>query len=423
MPPTDRILPNGIRLLAEPIAATKAAAIGFWFSRGSRDEDPSSHGITHFIEHMLFKGTGERSARDIARFFDRIGGYVNAFTERELLCVYCVVPSLHALAAAEVVLSMLRESAFSSSEIEKERSVIVSELLSSLDDSEEMAMDAALAAMYPGHGFSLPIGGSVEEVASLSPDRIRNEYHDRFRSCPPVVTVAGNIDSEAFAQFLAARRFTFAAQGFQQVLSAIPDPPLWQSGRFYPESSFGQSQIFLSWPLQFERNGSEWFAWSVINAIIGDSVSSRLFQTLREDRGLCYSVYSTFAVNRDSALWSAYAATPPERTVETVESLLSEIDSVRQKGFTDVEIADARSHIAGEMLLASEDTENRMKRLGRQFFYNGALISVEDSVALLESLHDDDIQNRVRDGFKPAQESLVVYAGKKWIKECRKLWQ
>ncbi len=421
MPPIDRTLANGIRFLAEPIAATKAVAIGFWFSRGSRDEDSASHGITHFIEHMLFKGTATRSARDIARFFDRIGGYVNAFTEHELMCVYCVVPAYHALASAELVLSLLQESVFSDFDIEKERSVIVSELLSSQDDSEEMAMDAALAAMYPGHGLSRPIGGTVKEVETLESDRIRGEYYEQFREFPPVITVAGNIDAEYFESFLATKEYS---EQPQEILKESTDGiPYWQAGHFYPVSPFGQSQIFLSWPLEFERSGANWFAWSAINAIIGDSVSSRLFQTLREEKGLCYSVYSTFAVNRDSALWSAYAATPSERTVETIETLMTELESVRERGFTDGEIADARLHIAGEMLLAAEDIENRMKRLGRQHFYNGILYSVEASIALLESLHDDDIQNRVHTGFSRIQESLVVYTGKKWIKECRKLWQ
>lgn len=423
MPPTDRTFANGIRFLAEPIAATKAAAIGFWFSRGSRDENTESHGITHFIEHMLFKGTSSRSARDLALFFDRIGGYVNAFTERELMCVYCVVPAVHALPAAQTVLYMLRDSVFSPDDIEKERSVIVSELLSSLDDSEEMAMDAALAAMYPDHGLSRPIGASVVEVDKLEAAHIRSEYETYFRNMPPLVTIAGNIDIEVFTPFLSG--YDYPSKGLQQGLVSSPtgDIPRFRSGRQYPESPFSQSQIFLARPLEFDRNAGNWLSWSVINAIIGDSVSSRLFQSLREDRGLCYSVYSTFAVNRDSAIWLAYAATPGERTVETVDTLLAEMELIRKDGFTDTEMADARSHLEGELLLSAEDTENRMKRLGRQHFYDGILYTIEESVALLESLGNDDIQDMARSAFCGAGESLVVYAGKKRLKECRKKWK
>jgi len=423
MPPTDRILPNGIHFLAEPIAATKAAAIGFWFSRGSRDEGPDSRGITHFIEHMLFKGTGVRSARDIARFFDRIGGYVNAFTERELMCVYCLVPAVHALPAAETILSMLTDSIFSTDDIEKERTVIVSELLSSMDDSEEMAMDAALAAMYPDHGLSQPIGGTVEEVERLDPERIREEYFAYFRNVPPVVTAAGNIDPEAFSAFLG--RYDYPSNTPKSGLSFSPadDGPVFRAGEFFPESPFAQSQIFLSRPFQIERTPAGWLSWSVINAIIGDSVSSRLFQSLREERGLCYSVYSSFTVNRDSAVWIAYAATPGERTVETVETLRAEMNSIRDEGFTDAEIADARSHFEGELLLSAEDTENRMKRLGRQHFYDGKLYSIEESISLLESLENDDIQGMVLPCFRGPEESLVVYADKKRIKEYRKKWK
>jgi len=423
MPPIDRILPNGIRFLAEPVAATKAAAIGFWFSRGSRDEGPQSHGITHFIEHLLFKGTSDRSARELALFFDRIGGYVNAFTERELVCVYCAVPAIHAVPAVDIVMSMLRDSVFSTVDIEKERSVIVSEILSSLDDAEEMAMDAALAAMYPGHGLSRPTGGTVEEVEKLESTRIRDEYRAYFMNMPPVVTVAGAMDAERLSSILGAYDYSGRTREQDNAAVSIDDLPRFQSGRSYPVSPFAQSQIFLARPLDFERNSAAWFSWSVINAIIGDSVSSRLFQSLREDRGLCYSVYSTFSLNRDSGIWFAYAATPVERTVETVENLFCELDSIRQQGFTDIELADARSHLAGEMILSAEDIENRMKRLGRLHFYDDTLYTIEESATLLESLENDDIQNTVRTFFSSAEESLVVYAGKRHMKECRRKWR
>lgn len=418
MPLTDRLLENGIRLIAEPIAATKAVAIGFWFSCGSRDESEGLFGVTHFIEHMLFKGTERHSAFAIARFFDSIGGYVNAFTEREYLCFYCVVPFNRMTESLDILLDMVFHSVIRDEDVEKERSVIVSEVLASLDDAEEMGTDVAVAMLYAGHPLARPIAGSVADVESLSAEAIRAEYRKLIDSVPLLVTVAGNVDPAAIARRLEG--VAYAAGGAPRALSV---PPSWNPGRFFPESRFSQSQVFLSYPLRSLTSSADWFSWAIINAIIGDSVSSRLFQNLRERRGLCYSLYSFYSCNRDSAIWSAYLAVPPERTREAVEALLAELDSVRSRGVLDSEILDAKGHVSGELLLSAEDTENRMKRLARQFFYRGEILTVEESIACVAGLSRDDIAARIGSAFGARDESLIVYAGKKGLKECKKIWR
>lgn len=419
MPITDCILQNGIHLLAEPIAATKAVAIGFWFSRGSRDETIGEYGITHFIEHMMFKGTSSLSAFDIACFFDRIGGYINACTERELVYLYCVVPSQYVNESIQILFSMIRDSVFSELEIEKERTVIISEIVASYDDPEEMGGDLALSFMYPEQGISRPIAGTVKDVNTLDSDHIRSFYQTHFRDNPPVVTIAGNIDINSLITVLENSR-TFLS--ISQTLP-VSIKPCWNSGQFFSVSDFSLSQIFLSYPLNSVHTSSDWFSWSLINAIIGDSVSSRLFQTIREQRGLCYSLYSSFNCNRDSAFWSAYVATPFEKTIEATELLLNEIQNIRKCSFGSIEIQHARTHLIGELLLSSEDTENRMKRIARQFFYNKNVDTIDESIEILKSLSVNQVADLGYNSFNSINQSLFVFTDKKQVKECRKKWQ
>lgn len=425
---SNRVLDNGIRLVTEPIAATKAAAIGFWFQTGSRDEGGAERGTTHFIEHLLFKGTPTRSARDIARYFDRVGGYANAFTERELVCLYCVVPAPCAVDATSVLADMAFRSSFDGAEISRERDVIESEILSYLDDPEETGMDAALSVLYPGHPFARPITGTLEELAAIEDERLRARYAETFTESLALVAAAGAVEpdsiSRALEQALPGNRKLrpHGNSGPPIPQKALATPPGWNPGRFSLRSRFMQSQIFLSYRPFRLSDGKDWFSWAIINAILGETVSSRLFQELRENRGLSYSVYSFFLASRDSSIWMACVSTPPHKTAEAVDALLGETGKLRSGDFSPEEIADARSHIAGEMALSAEDTENRMRRLARQFFYNGRIEEIDRSLGMLASVTAEDLSTQAGRTFVDDDQSLIVYADKKEIKECRKRW-
>lgn len=409
MPITDFVLSNGIRLITEPIATTKTVAIGFWFSGGSRDEGEKNAGITHFIEHMLFKGTMQYSAFDIARFFDRIGGYVNAFTERELVCLFCVVPAMYAAESLQVLCDMVSNSRFTDVEIEKERCVIKSEILATADDPEEYAMERASGLWYPGHGLGKPIAGTLKSLDTLSPEIIRSYYHTEFFGFPVLVTLAGNLEVGTIKKQLENHQFCFS----ENVQRVFTETPFWNQKSCKIKTRFTQSQLLCSFPVRRISGAKNWFSLSVINAIIGDTVSSRLFQHLREERGLCYTVYSFFSVNRDSAFWSAYAAVPYSRTTETVEALQEELDTVRRCGFTDSEITDAKSHLVGELYLSAEDIENRMKRLARQFLYDEMVLSVDESVSVLSEISNADISTFMQENISFAKQSMLLFSGKR----------
>jgi predicted Zn-dependent peptidase len=196
--------------------------------------------------------------------------------------------------------------------------------------------------------------------------------------------------------------------------------PVWNPGVYCPVSRFNQSQIFLSYPVTFSRATKDWFSWDLINAITGSTVSSRLFQSLRERHGLCYSIYSSINFGRDFALWGAYLATPLESTVRALDLLVKEIDDVVQYGFTETEIRDARTHIIGELLLSAEDTENRMKRLARQYLFGDTVYTIEECIEIINDIGDASLFSHAAAAFKKDMASLVIYSVKKMAKECRK---
>ena len=197
-----QILSNNVVLVTESVATVKTAAVGFWFPVGSRYEGKGQRGVCHFVEHMVFKGTTTRSAFDIALAFDRMGGYLNAFTDRETMCLHCVVPAIHLRQALEVMVDMASNSVFDQKELERERAVIQSEIVSSQDDPEEAALDAASEAVWPAHPLSAPIAGTVEEVGSLTRETLVDWYRNHIVSGPLVICAAGNLDQQELLQVL-----------------------------------------------------------------------------------------------------------------------------------------------------------------------------------------------------------------------------
>ena len=419
MPTIDRTLSNGIRLVMEPIAASNSAAIGFWFPIGSRDEPDGYHGVTHFLEHLIFKGTSSHTSREIALFFDRVGGYINAFTERELMCIMCVVPANIVVEATEIIGEMVYSSLLDSVDIETERSVILSEIFAVYDDPDESGMERALELMYQKHAVSLPITGTIDEIRRLKAETIRSWYHKVITTVPPLVTVAGKFDYSAIEQKIAALRLSIS---FENNLIEANNPVM-TPGFQTRWSPFSQSQLYLSWPVKNLRTSEHWYTWAIINAIAGDTVSSRLFQQLREKDGLCYSVYSFYVFNRDSALWTSCLTTPAEKTTKAIDQLVKELDKIVYNGFTEQEILDAKSHIVGEISLSADDTEYRMKRIARQILFNGSTVDVDKVESIINKIDSQMIQKCVFETFTKAMQSLVVYGPKRAVKGAKKAWK
>lgn len=399
-----RTLANGVHVITEPIASSHTAAIGFWFSCGSRSETAEYRGAAHFCEHMLFKGSRTRSAFDIALSFDRMGSNANAFTEHEHVCLHCSVPAFQAENALELLCDMCENSLFESAELEKERSVIQSEIKASADDPEEAALDAVAAVVWQNNSLAAPIAGSVSDVKKLTREALYEWYESFFKKGSLTVCAAGNIDPDIFysrLKKLGIRKKT--------VLPFSYTVPEWKSGMRFLRSVFQQEQIFVLYPLPYPLNITDFYCLTVLNALIGDTMSSRLFQSLREKGGYCYSVYSFFSLYTDCGCWCAYASSPKKNAVRAVEIIKRELDLLLTGGLSDDEITAAKEHVCGEEIINAEDTEQRMKRLARSAFAGFEQHTSEQAVHAVRALTKEQLLLFLQRLLRKADEAVIVY--------------
>jgi predicted Zn-dependent peptidase len=383
---TER-LANGASLLLEPVDRTDTLCVGFWFLHGSRDESAGERGYSHFLEHMLFKGTGKRSALAIAQEIDRVGGIINAFTEKESTCVYAIMPKEHLRLAFDILSDMTTSSLLDSAEMEKEKAVIVNEIRSVDDSPEEKGHDRYLREMCGDHPISRKITGEVEEVEHISQADLRRFYRERLVPKNTIIAAAGNFAVEEVRDL---------AQAVFPVGNYGPGPgkrsaPLWKRKVAIVPDRFNQAQVYAGtcYPLNHEL--AHYYTSLVFSTAFGESMSCRLFQRLREQLGLCYTVYSFRSFFSDIGMWTIYASATPRQVRELLEALDAELARLLADPLGRQEIDDAKSHIAGSMILSREDMESRMKRLVRQFVTMGRVLEFDESLAALRSVADSEI--------------------------------
>ena len=398
---------NKAVLITEPIASSKTVAIGFWFSVGSRYESEGNQGITHFVEHMLFKGTSTRSAFQIACEFDKIGGYINAFTEREQMCVYCVVPCFYATKALSIISEMIYDSTFLTTEVEKERTVIQSEIISSLDDPEEVAMDAVFSSIWKNNPIALNISGSVSDVESITRENLFDWYNRFVKSGPLAITIAGNFNQEEI--FNCINDFPIRENFEQNFPLQIPT---WNSGLDFISADFQQEQFFLLYKLDSKIDLKQNLILSVLNAIIGDTMSSRLFQSLRENSGFCYNVYSFINLFQDCGFWCFYATSSKENCLNVARNLIQIVDEFFENEISEEEINYAKQHLCGEEIMAGEDMEQRMKQMARCWFSGYNQNSSENILKIINEIQLDDLYNILKMIKNNLEKALVIYGPK-----------
>ena len=403
-----KILKNNIVLVTEPIATSKTVAIGFWFSVGSRYEKDFQSGITHFVEHMIFKGTPKRTAYEIACSFDRIGGYVNAFTERELVCLHCVVPAQYAEFALEILADMSHNALFLEQDVNKERSVIESEIISAQDDPEEACLDTVIDCVFPENPLSKNICGTLDTVKNLSPTDLKNWYTEYFKEGELLITVAGNFDESK----ILAEIEEYPARKEAKVFHQFENFPKWNKGFHYRTSDFQQEQVLLLFPVKTPAEKKEYFSFAILNALIGDTMSSRLFQSLRENRGFCYNVYSFFNFYADCGFWGSYASCNKKDIVDLCQALKNEIQLLLDQGISEEELQAAKEHLCGEEIINSEDVENRMKRLFRLYSFNFEMETNDETVAQIRAITKNDILEVLPKLLNLEEKALVFYGPK-----------
>lgn len=401
------ILPGGVRLLTQTDRSVRSATIGLWLPVGSRDETPAHAGSTHVLEHLLFKGTRRRSAMDIATAFDEVGGDSNAVTAKEHTLYYGRVRSADIPMAVDVLTDMITASLLKEGDLATEREVILEELAMAEDDPTDVGFETFLAdVLGPDTPIGRPVGGTAGSVEALTIEDVRAHFAEHYRPDNLVITAVGDLDHDEIAGLLQAG---LRRGGWELAEGALPDP----RHRTAHHGTAGggltvdpaevaalaphrlgrpteQNHIFLGGhgltALSEDRH-----ALSVLMSILGGGMSSRLFQNIREQRGLAYSVYSFSAGYRDAGLFGMYAACRPGRTSQVVELLAEELTRMGEQGIDELELARAKGQITGSFALGLEDTSSRMGRLGTIELVHGRYTSVDETLGRIGAVGVDDV--------------------------------
>ncbi len=407
------VLPSGVRILSEQVLGARSATIGFWVAVGSRDEQPArpargsaaahpaTFGSTHFLEHLLFKGTKTRSALDIAVAFDAVGGEHNAMTAKEYTCYYAKVRDRDLPMAVEVLTDMLASSVLDPSEFETERGVILEELSMSQDDPADVANESLFHAVLGEHPLGRPIGGTPEHIEAVTRDAVMEHYRANYRPNDLVVSVAGAVDHDALVAIVVDSLesagwdlSTPAAPVARRSLAAVPihrGSPLTIVNR-----PLEQVNMLIGMPGIVAADERR-VTMSVLNSILGGGMSSRLFQEVREKRGLAYSVYSYAASYSDAGVFGLYAGCSPAKSGQVAELLLGELHRLAEHGVSAEEMRRASGQLSGASALALEDSDTRMSRLGRSEITTGEFVDLDDALRRLALVGADDVRDLAAD--------------------------
>ncbi|MEW6182551.1 MAG: pitrilysin family protein [Bacillota bacterium] len=389
-------LPNGVTILTEEIPHVRSIAIGIWIDAGSRYEEPEQNGITHFIEHALFKGTTTRSAKKITEELDDVGGQLNAFTGKEVTCFYAKVLDEHFDLAVDVLTDMLFNSCFNPEDLEREKNVIVEEIKMYEDTPDELVHDVFSGTLWQGHPLGRPVIGTEEVVRGLSREKLLGYYGRHYLHGRMVVSVAGNIGHEkAVAVLKPAFSKAGGNSGMRQLTRPEPKAEICQCNR-----DTKQVHICIGTP-GVALGDDLVYVFQVLSTILGGGMSSRLFQRIREERGLVYSVYSYHASYYDTGLFCIYAGLAAPNVAEALGMIAKEVVSFRNHEITGEELLRAKNQLKGSFLLSLESVTTRMTRMGKSQLYLGKVVSPEDIEARIEAVSLDDVHGLASKVFKP----------------------
>lgn len=385
------VLPGGLRVVTEFVPSVRSASVGLWVNVGSRDEGATVAGAAHFLEHLLFKATPTRSAVEIAQAVDAVGGELNAFTAKEHTCYYAHVLDDDLEMAVDMVADVVLNGVCASADVELERDVVLEEIAMRDDDPEDTLGDEFLSAMFGDHPVGRPVIGSVESVSAMTRSQLRSFHIRRYVPERMVLAVAGNIDH---AHVVALAREYFGAR---LIKGRTLLPPRKGAGRLVGSPALtlinrDSEQTHLTLGVRVPgRNWEHRWALMVLNTAVGGGLSSRLFQQIRETRGLAYSVYSAIDTFCDSGAFSVYAGCLPERFGEVVRLTAEVLEEVARDGITDAECRIAKGSLRGGLLLGLEDSASRMNRLGRSELNYGRYRSVAATLRSIEGVTTDEV--------------------------------
>jgi len=397
-------LSNGIKVITEAMSHVRSVSVGIWVSSGSRRETPEENGLSHFIEHMLFKGTTNRSAEEIARSVDSIGGNLDAFTAKEMVCYNTKVLDDHLPFAMDVLSDLVLNPAFREEDIEKEKGVILEEIKMDADSPDYLVHEIFSANFWKDHPLGKPILGTRETVKRFNRGMVQDYYHNVYTPANLLITAAGNLDH--------AHLVELARERFEALAPVGPEPPQVAPSthaRIALRSKKDLEQVHVclgvpSYPIPHEDR----FTCYVLNTMLGGGMSSRLFQNIRERQGLAYAVFSELNPYSDTGCLSVYAGTSLESARRVVESVLREFSDLKEKLAPAEEVRRAKDHLKGSLMLSLESTSSRMSNLARQEMHFRRFFTLDELAESIEKVTAEDVQRVALTFFDPKNVALTV---------------
>ena len=398
------VLPNGLVVITETMPHVRSVSVGMWIRTGSRREPAESNGIAHFLEHMVFKGTERRSAEEIARSMDSVGGMLDAFTAKELTCFNAKVLDEHLAIAFDVIADLILRPRFDPEDVEKEKQVVLEEIKMDQDNPESLLHEIFTEGFWPHHPLGRPILGTPETVRSFNREALLAHHRAWFAPDRLVLTAAGNVKHEQLLG-LAQREFAELSPAGPVASPCAPQtgaPILHQQKR-----ELEQVHLCIgvpSYPLTHDRR----FGVAVLNNLLGGGMSSRLFQNIREKQGLAYAVFSELTPYSDAGMLSVYAGTALEAAGKVVDLVVQEFHNLKESPVTEEELRRAKDHLKGSLMLSLESTSARMSNLARQELYFKRFYSLDEILASIEAVTREEVQRIAAEFFQTDQVAATV---------------
>ncbi len=390
-------LPNGLRVITETMPSLRSVAMGCWVDTGTRDENGNEAGVSHFLEHLLFKGSETLSARQVSETFDAIGAESNAFTSKEATCYWARLLDQEVPTGLDILSEIIQRPAFRQHEIDAERQVVIEEINMSEDDPDDVAFENFSTLFYTGHALEAPVLGTRESIRGMSRDDILGYWKRRYGAGSMVAAAAGSVDHETFVGMISERFSDWVGDTVPHDLQAVNSIP----GVRVTRRDTEQAHIIIGGPGLAIGDDRRW-AFEVLNHIMGGGMSSRLFREIREERGLAYAVYGFRLSYADNGAWGVYVGTTPSQTETCMGIISEELAKVVSDGITEAELERAKGSIRGGLALSLEDANSRMIKLGRDELSGMPHLSVDDRLAKLEAIDLDQVKQVASDLYGSA---------------------
>ena len=385
-------LSNGLRIISETMPSVRSVALGCWIDTGTRDELSNEQGASHFLEHLLFKGSENLSAREIAEIFDSIGAESNAFTSKESTCYWTRLLDQDLDTGLDVLAEMIQRPAFRPHEIDAERHVVVEEINMNEDDPSDVAFENFTTGVFASHPLEAPVLGTKESILGMSRDDINGYWRRRYGAGSMVMAAAGSLDHDSLVESIAGRFGDWAGDGVDHHHADVDASPQINVTSRDTE----QAHIVIGGE-GFNRTDERRWAAEILNHVMGSGMSSRLFREVREERGLAYAVYSFRLSYSDAGAWGVYVGTTPSQTDTALAVILEELEKVVSEGITESELERAKGSMRGGLALSLEDANSRMVRLGRDELAGMPHLSVDERLAKLEAVTLEDVKSAAGD--------------------------